>query len=162
MKEKIMVLLVFIAIVEGFSQQAIEYRNASLFKGKGVIFSDSFEPRFKVPAGAVIYTPKESDIILAESILENSFDQGIAPVREKFDKRRIFRNYNRQYVGFILPSGEPLILINLLNFRCEKKAHQMFDGWEETFIIGHGSYYEQNTIIISVYLKSQILSLGLN
>lgn len=162
MKTTVLFFILLFFIVEGFSQQTDEYQNSSLFKKEGVIFTKDYKPRFKTPAGAVIFTPHKADIALAEKILKDNFDQEIGWGRKKLSMDKIFKNYNRQYMGFLLPSGETLIIINLLNFKCRRKAKEMFHGWEESFIIGHGSYYEQNSIIISVYLNQQRLVLGIN
>jgi hypothetical protein len=152
-------LLLMLVPFLAYSQENYEYSNSELFKGKGIVFTEKYKPPIKLPEGAEVFTPEKEDIIAAEKILSQRFNIDVAWTEKKKNVKRRYWKDNRQYLGFVDSSGERHILINLLNFKCKKKAAKKFEGWEKTFFIGFGEYYEKNSIRLLANLTTQRLSL---
>lgn len=68
------------------------------------------------------------------------------------------KNYYRQYLGFLNNEGDNIILINLLNFKNKNKSEKYFEHWKNSFLTGHGKFYEQNQQRFLVNLSKELVT----
>ena len=106
-----------------------------------------------------MFSPSDEDIVLAESIISERYDKDITWSKKTKNVKKKYWKYNRQYLGYIDSQGNKKIIINLLNFKCRKKAQENFEGWEKSFFVGFGEYYEKNSLRLIADLTSKKLSL---
>lgn len=143
------------------AQSSRQYRNAQLFKGEAIVFSDQYKLPFKHRSDMeAFYTPNDMDIIRAEDILISRCNLDIPGICNKPLKiKKKYWKYNRQYLGYVDKSGNRLIIINLLNFKRKKWANKYYEGWQDAFFVGFGPFYEKNTSIVIANLDTNRLEL---
>jgi hypothetical protein len=147
-----------------------EVQLPSFYNGCGIIFSEKNKLNVHLDLGT-FFEPSIEDVEKSEQILyenlrthlENKFSN----IREKYpltkdeinewkktidkaDTKRQYRNFNRQYAGFINEKDERLIYIRLLNFSKPKQAIKYFENWKEEIIVGFGDFYEENTRVFVI------------
>jgi len=135
------------------------YTNQDFFKGKAIIFNKNYKPPIKLPSNIERFSPSDEEIILTESLIANRYDKDINWGKETKNVKKKYWKYNRQYLGYIDSQGNKKIVINLLNFKCRKKAQEKFEGWKNGFVIGFGEYYEKNSLRLVADLTSKKISL---
>jgi len=140
-----------------FSQESYNYSNPDFFKGEGIIFTDEYSPFINLPKNSQLFTPKEEDILKAEKILILRYNDDVNCTKRVKDVTKKYLKHNRQYLGYQDGEGTKFILVNLLNFKCKKKALVKFENWTESFFVGFGEYYEKNTIRLLVNLDAETL-----
>lgn len=135
------------------------------YNGAGIIFPEEYNLIFEVPNLEKRFTPKVDDLKIAESLLCDQYNNAYTSDQRtiKFEVvenvRRKFRNYNRQYIGYINQDQERVILIHLLNFSSKKNIRRHFQNWENEYIIGFGDFYEKNVVTFKANLTKKRLEL---
>lgn len=151
--KKILIIALNMLLIFGYvySQAGFSYSytNSNLFKGTAIVFTKEYKPTIQLPANVQLFTPSEEEIEKSELVLEQRYNKDLIDVDwykiEKNVKRKYWK-YNRQYLGYVDQNGYRNIIVNLLNFKCKKKAEKQFKGWREFFFLGFGEYYEKNTV----------------
>lgn len=134
------------------------FNNKNLFKGEAIVFNKNYVPPIKLPSNIEIFTPSDEEIILAELVFTERYDKDINRSIKASRVKKKYWKYNRQYLGYIDSLGNKKIVINLLNFKCRKKAKENFEGWKHGFFVGFGEYYEKNSLILVADLTLNKLS----
>jgi hypothetical protein len=154
-----------------FEMQAqSEVRLPSFYKGCGVIFAEKSKVNVSLDLGE-FFEPSIEDVKKSEQILyENLGDyleRKFSKIREEYplikedinkwkktinnaDTKKLYRNYNRQYAGFINEAGERFVYMRLLNIRSPKQAKKYFENWKEEVMMGFGNFYEENTRVFVI------------
>jgi len=148
--------------LEANSQDVYDYKNQEYFNGKGKVFTAKYDLTFLIPDMSQRFTPTNKEVVLAEQILSERYHKDLQDVNwdtSKINVYKKYKKYNRQYLAYESKEGSRYIIINLLNFKCKKKANKEFEGWEEMFFIGLGDYYEENQIKFKINLTEEKLSL---
>lgn len=161
-KISILVFCTLLTTVCVYSQNQYKYRNPDIFKGRAIVFTQEYNPPIKLPSGVELFTPSEEDVVKAELTLHQKYNEDLNEVawfKKEKDVKNKYWKYNRQYLGFVDQAGNKNVIINLLNFKCKKKAKEQFEGWEEFFFIGFGEYYEKNSVRFVVNLSTKQLRL---
>lgn len=71
----------------------------------------------------------------------------------------MYRNYGRQYLGFVTFSGKKIVLIQLLNFDItDAQLKNVYKDFHSRFIIGAGEFFERNCAIVLVDLNKESVS----
>lgn len=160
MKKKILFLLLSFNFVGFVSAQQIGYpiendksiiTLKALYKGYGKVFGNHFDGKKYIKAYVAPLTLTTASIIEAEHILFKNYK----PYQTNKDAQRYFRFYYRQYIGFEDENGDSVVLINLLNFKNQKKGRHLFFSWENTYVRGFGEAYEKNQRIFLVNLSRE-------
>lgn len=168
----------FVFVGSFCSQAQNLVRLPAFYNGIGVIFSEEDRVDLQLNLGG-FYEPSVEDVEKSEEILYgnllNYMEDKFSAIREKYpltqdevnewkkaieetDTKRQYRNFNRQYVGFINGEGEKLIYLRLLNFSKSKQANKYFENWKDEIILGFGDFYEENTRVFVINLnQNQIL-----
>lgn len=127
-----------------------------------VIFDSSTVTYFRLPAYVSHkFTPDVQDILTAEKIF---FEEYNLPALDHFSRKKrsikkIYRNYGRQYLGFVTFSGEKLVLIQLLNFDITSaQLKNVYKDFHSRFIVGAGDFFERNCVIVLVNLTEESVS----
>lgn len=165
MKRIIQILIAWLILIEvAFPQNSIAYKysNKELYKYKSVVFTESYKPKIKLPNNANLFTPTIDEIIQAEHILLDRYNIDIkkAGLKKVKNVKKKYYRYKRQYLGFIDSSGNKKIIINLLNFKCNRRENKNFLDWESEFLVGFGRYYEANSMRYVININSGLLNLS--
>jgi len=163
MKNVIYMFFVFIICthLKGYSQ--IQVNLKEFYRGGGVIFSSNHKLPVLLGKDVNRFTPSVEVVRRAETLLLNNVAgvnyidlTGIyAPKRLK----KTLCRYNRQYVGYQNAELDSIIVVNLMNFSKKKQAGENFSGWQNSYIIGFGEFYEKNRVAISVNLTKREVSM---
>lgn len=157
-KKLILVLFIFCLKSSLFCQRVISKDSLSgFYEREGVIFDSSSTIYFYLPSNTNHrFTPTFGDIKDAENLFFNKFDS----LRNIGNVKKYYRNYGRQYLGFITVTGNKCVLIQLLNFDIpQKQIDAIYKNFKTRFIIGAGDYFEQNCLIVIVDLTNRRISL---
>ena len=141
-----------------YSQDWRYYNNENLFKGNAVVFKETYTPPILLPSNIERFSPSDDEIVLAESILLERYNIDFEWSNKIKNVKKKYWKYNRQYLGYIDSQGNKKIIISLMNFKRKKEALKKFEGWEKTFVVGFGSYYETNLRIFVADLSLHKLS----
>jgi len=147
-----------------------QVRLPSFYNGCGILFTGKSKVNVSLNFGE-FFEPSIEDVKKAEQILyENLGDyleREFLKVREEYpltkedinkwektidnaDTKKLYRNYNRQYAGFINEVGERLVYMRLLNFRSPEQSKKYFENWKEEIVVGFGDFYEENTRVFVI------------
>jgi len=130
------------------------------YDGKGIIFSEHYSGVRHGKKNDQTYTPKLSDVINAEQILDSAISLRFMDDSLKMGNiKKKFRKYNRQYFGQILESNDKRIVAILLDF-SQENAIKQFQGWEKSFIFSTSGYFMINTRIYLINLTKQNVDNG--
>jgi hypothetical protein len=159
------IFLLFIALgsLQGFCQNTIPVTLKDSCTWNGVIFPAEYRLPFAIEAGSKRITPSTDQVDKAEMLLLNNSGhvkyKGLVGIYEPRKLKRKLSGYNRQYVGYLNQASDTVILVHLLNFNNMKKAKESFYGWQNSYVIGFGKYYETNMVTIMVNLtKKEVAS----
>ena len=134
-----------------------------MYRGDGFIFPSDHILPILLDEGTRCFTPSLEEVTKAEILLlSNEADVNYIDFSGKYapDKlKKTLYKYNRQYVGYQNAKSDRIILINLLNFASKRKAKENFEGWETSYVIGFGEFYENNRIALSVNLTKREVSI---
>lgn len=83
----------------------------------------------------------EEDLLRIDKICSTKGTNFIEGTNKEFDT--YFKNYTRQYYGFIGSDNDKWAIVNLLNFKGINKEY--YPNWESELILGLGDFYEINT-----------------
>ena len=155
----LIILLILLSTTFVYSQNSRNYTNENLFKGKAIVFKENYKPPIKLPPNIEMFSPSDEEINLAELLIFERYDTDINWSKKTKNVKKKYWKYNRQYLGYIDSQGNKKIVINLLNFKCKKKALEQFEGWEKGFFVGFGEYYEKNSLRLVADLTSKKISL---
>ena len=158
MRKVVTFILVHISFIIN-CQVSFSYVNNLQFRGEGVVFTSEYTPNFRPQVGVKIFTPSKNDIFRAEEILLTRFNTDVNWTKKKTPAKKKFWKYNRQYLGVLTKKGEKKIIIQLLNFKCKRKAQDNFPNWRNEYVIGFGEYYEKNTLRLEANITSESLAL---
>lgn len=68
-----------------------------------------------------------------------------------------FKNFARQYAGFIDSNNDRLVAIYLLDFSKKKYRTNYFSDWHENLTIGFGEFYEKHTRLFIVNIDKNMI-----
>ena len=68
-----------------------------------------------------------------------------------------FKHLKFQYFKMFNKKGMPIVLASVLNI-SKKKELKYIEKWRKQFIIGYGDFYEENTKIFYINLKTNHIS----
>lgn len=165
-----MFFLIFVFLVNSWDQVQNDVRLPSFYKGCGIIFSEESKINVHLELGELfepsIEDVEKSELILYENLrvfLEDRFsrtlkEHTLTPLEidtwkktiKNANSKKQYRNFNRQYAGFISDEKEKLIYIRLLNFSKPSLANRYFENWKEEIVIGFGDFYEENTRVFVI------------
>lgn len=149
-----------------YAQEPQRIQLPEYYKGEGIIFPESYSHSITLQHVKERMTPTKDQVKQAEQIFIEKYNStmgndprvlGFKPVEDVKNK---FREYNRQYLGYIDQNGDKVILIQLLNFENRRKAKKNFPNWQNEFITGFGDFYERNVTIFTVNISDKTLSYG--
>jgi hypothetical protein len=155
------IILLFIAFgsLKGYCQSTIPVTLKDACQGNGVIFPAEYKLPFAIEVGSNRVTPSTDEVNKAETLLlSNSIYvkyKGLIGIYEPRKLKKKFCRYNRQYVGYQNQASDTIIRVHLLNFNNIKRAKENFFGWQHTYVIGFGSYYESNMVTMIVNLTKK-------
>ncbi len=151
-------------------QAQSQVRLPSFYKGCGIIFTEESKVNVSLDLGE-FFEPSVEDIKKSEQVLYenlvNYLEGKFLRVREEYpltkkeinkwkkainnaDAKKLYRNYNRQYAGFINEADERLVYMRLINFRNPKQSKKYFANWKEEIVVGFGDFYEENTSVFVI------------
>jgi hypothetical protein len=137
------------------------------YKGEGVIFPKEYR-NYNLGSPMPTFTPSINQIIRAEKIMHENYHNyemmiidslkltGESDLKSSNPKTFIshFRNYNRQYSGYIDENKDSIIFIGLLNFKNKKRIKPYFDNWKEEIFLCSGSFCQKNFRLCKVNLTT--------
>ncbi len=116
---------------------ATTIRLEQFYDGEGVIFSSNSDT-FPImdDLRLIRFTPSIEDIIAAEKIIEVEIERQLGFNSKALEdcKRRLRKNYNRQYFGFLQPDGTKVIAIHYMDFTYRPFQ---FEWWKLGLISGN-------------------------
>lgn len=135
---------------------------SKLYNKEGVIFDSATVIYFRLPAYVSHkFTPEVDDVLMAERIFIDKYKlPGIGhSSKKKKSIKKMYRNYGRQYLGFVTFSGKKIVLIQLLNFDItDAQLKNVYKDFHSRFIIGAGEFFERNCVIVLVDLNKESVS----
>ena len=100
----------------------------------GVILKDTTILKYSSKISVKQYEPNYNDIILFEKMLSDNNVINNNDFVSKAEKISCvnykFRNFKRQYSGYINNSNDTILLVNMLSFKNPKKSEKYFDKWK--------------------------------
>jgi hypothetical protein len=137
------------------------------YKGEGVIFPKEYR-NYNLDSPMPTYTPTINQVIRAEKIMHENYHNfeiiiadslkltGKHDLKDSNSKTFIkhFRNYNRQYSGYLNENKDSLIFIGLLNFKNKKRIKPYFDDWKEEIFLCSGTFCKKNFKLCKVNLTT--------
>src|SRR5690606_1195587 len=69
--------------------------------------------------------------------------------------KRKFKNYNRQYAGYVDTSNDTIIYIGLFNFKNKTKAEQYFSQWKKVIFLGSEGFYSKNQEHVQINISKR-------
>jgi hypothetical protein len=143
-------LLFIITIASAIFQGVLPSRIflGEFYNGEGYIFPENYVPQVIVLESAKArFTPDLSEVRSAEVLFLKNYDSARkADMRfsPQTSSKTNFRNWRRNYIGYIDDHGDKVVLIQLINFRKEKEALRNYDSWGKEFQVGFGDWFESN------------------
>jgi hypothetical protein len=155
----IILLCIAFGSLNGYCQNPIPITMKDACRGNGVIFPAGYKLPFAIEVGNKRVTPSTDEVNKAEKLLlSNSVHvkyKGLVGIYKPRKLKKKLCRYNRQYVGYQNQASDTIILVHLLNFNNIKKAKEGFSGWQNTYVIGFGNYYESNMVTMIVNLTKK-------
>lgn len=131
------------------------------YKYSGNIFKAEYRPWFEISESKERYTPSEDDIIKAENIFLNTYnekdDKQLVNFKEGKSYKRKYYKWRRNYLGYLDGDGNKVIIIHLINFTHRKKASAKYEEWGKEIIIGYGEWFEKNQLITYINITTKIV-----
>ena len=127
------------------------------YKGEGVIFPKEYR-NYNLSYPMQTFTPTINQVIRAEKIMHKDYQNFKVKlydsiyINPKYDLKdnspktfiKHFRNYNRQYSGYINENKDSIVFIGLLNFNSKKKITPYFDNWKKEIFLCNGTFCKKN------------------
>ncbi len=156
------VLLFFIltSLSSAFSQNVKDTSIILLndfYKGDGVILQNKYFPPFEISDFKSHYHPINSEIEDAEHIIKEQWNK--LSYNEKYFRYKKLKYWNRQYFCYKTKNDEIIIITILLNFKNKRKAKKYFPNWKSELIVGFGSFYEKNTLMIKINITKRTITM---
>lgn len=105
----------------------------SYYKEEGVIFSKEYIAGIEMDNLQSRYTPTKDDIIAAEEIFKNKFND----IRQTdIDTKKKFCHWVRQYIGLVDTNGNKNIIVQLVDNTKPRKTNRLLGkNWETVFVV---------------------------
>lgn len=143
-------------------------------KMQNIIFSSNYSPPFLIKDFECSITPSNEQIQMAEKIFLKQYNLSRINFVNNYNishnerinspkiipyPRKAFKEYLRQYIGYVNERKDTIIVIGLFNFKNKRKIKEYFPNWQNEFIVGFGDFYEKpcNVDYFSVNLTKKIL-----
>lgn len=139
--------------------QTSEFELKEFYNAKGIIINDYQKWPFAFANNNFLkkYPVNIKEAIEAEKFIQTNYyeykknqlnhfnsNYNIARFENPKNFKKNFKNYNRQYSGFVDQSNDTIIYVGMLNFKNKKKANSYFERWKEILILGSGDWYYAN------------------
>ena len=103
-------------------------------KQLGVILKDTTTIKYSTKISFKQYKPNYEDIVLFEKMLlsnnVSNHNEFVSKAEKINNVNYKFRNFKRQYSGYINNSNDTILLVNMLSFKNFKKSEKYFDKWK--------------------------------
>jgi len=133
---------------------------------KGAIIPADYKINFNKNQLAQRFTPSKEDIIQAEIALTENYNKTMKkdPRVHRFKKiknvRSYFKDYVRQYLGYINEEGEKIIWIHLVRFeKLQKEIGNIQLDWKSNIINGLGDVFYENMMTLAFNKRTDKLSI---
>jgi len=157
MKQIILSIFLIIKLTAVYSQtlnnNIIKFHR--YYKGVGIILPNDYFPPFDIEDFASRFKPSCEDIEKVEQIIKNKWNKLYFDTIY-FNYKKL-RHRNRQYFCYKTKKNEKIVLVMFLNFKNNKKTKMYFNKWKKELILGFGSFYEKNTLLIKVNISKETI-----
>lgn len=123
---------------------------------KGAIIPAGSETNFNKSQLAKRFTPTKEDIIKAEFALTENYNRSMKRDSRVYDFKRIenvrshFKDYIRQYLGYVNEKGEQIIWIHLVRHeKLQQEIENIELDWKSEIISGLGDVFYENMITLT-------------
>lgn len=107
------------------------YQNS---KQLGIILKYTTTIKYSSKISLKQYEPNYEDIVLFEKMILNhnviNYNEFISKAEKINDVNYKFRNFKRQYSGYINYSNDTILLVNMISFKNIRKSEKYFDKWK--------------------------------
>lgn len=144
-----------IKVLEENEEKKYALIKSNVFKGEATILKDTIDKYNRYPSEEAIgqYIPSTADIEMFEDVLNSNLLSDKQIVLQKGETFiHHYRNFNRQYSGYIDKSEDTILVVCFLDFKKKKEANEIFFNWRyQNAFYGTVLYLHKKTPSIDCY-----------